>query len=133
MKRFDRAMYAFFLLALLADVARAQVCLPVGGDSGSGLILNAASQLRVGPGSEAPLLPRRANRSYPSITRLKSAGLSLSGWARVLSAQSNSVNPGMLPATAFDPDTGSGSLFAGPSQSASPSQTIFEHTGSPAP
>lgn len=44
MKTFDRAMYAIFLLVLLADVARAETLVPAGVGASSTMILRAAGQ-----------------------------------------------------------------------------------------
>jgi hypothetical protein len=44
MKTFDRAMYAIFLLVLLADVARAETLVPAGVGASSTMVLRAAAQ-----------------------------------------------------------------------------------------
>jgi hypothetical protein len=44
MKTFDRAMYAIFLLVLLADVARAETLVPAGVGASSATVLRAAAQ-----------------------------------------------------------------------------------------
>jgi hypothetical protein len=44
MKTFDRAMYAIFLLVLLADVARGETLVPAGSGASSTMILRAAAQ-----------------------------------------------------------------------------------------
>jgi hypothetical protein len=127
MKRFDRAMYAIFLLVLLADVARAHASVSAGGDAG--LILSAAGQLQVSSGGEAILALRRSDGSSAQIAGLKCFRLSFSRWSRNLSDLSN---PGVPVVAAFGLDAGSGSSI--PSfRSTSPSQAIFEHSGSPAP
>jgi hypothetical protein len=133
MKRLDRAMYAIFLLVLLADVARAHAAAPAGSDAG--LILSAASQFQGTPSDGAILA---LGRSSASVTRpgtrivtLDRFALRLSGWSRFdFSNPSNAFTPsGVSPAA----DIGSGLAFLAAFQSASPSQSIFEHTGSPAP
>jgi hypothetical protein len=126
-------MYAIFLLALLADVARSHLPLPVGSDSTGGLILNAASQLQVGSAGNAVL--RRSNGYFPPVASFKGYNFTLSRWAKILTHQSTFVQPtlAMLSVSALGPSAGTGSSFTRPFQSASLSRTIFEHTGSPAP
>jgi hypothetical protein len=133
MKRFDRAMYAFFLLALLADVARANVPAQVGGESAGGLILSTAGQLRVGPTGGAVQVRRRSNGPFVPIAGAKRCGLMPSRWARILSERTHPSTPVVLTAAAIAPREGSGSSFVSLFLSASPSLTIFEHSGSPAP
>jgi hypothetical protein len=123
-------MYAIFLLALLADVARSHLPLPVGADSTGGLILSAASQLQAGSNDGAVLVLRRSNGSFPAVVRFKGYSLALSGWAKILSDQSTLA---MLSTSASGPGAGTASPVLRLSQSTSPSRTIFEHTGSPAP
>jgi hypothetical protein len=133
MKRFDRAMYAFFLLALLADVARANIPAPVGGDSAGGLILSSAGQLRVGPAGGAILVRRRSNGSFAPVSGVKRGGLTLSRWARILSERTHASTPVVLATATVVPGADSGSRFDSRFLSASPSLAIFEHSGSPAP
>ena len=139
MKRLDRAMYAIFLLVLLADVARAHAAAPAGPDAS--LILSAASQFQGTPsGGTIDRAILVLGRSSASTTRpgiriatLDRFALRLSGWSKDLFDFSNSSNAfrpsGVSPAT----NVGSGLAFLADLQSASPSQSIFEHTGSPAP
>jgi hypothetical protein len=135
MKRLDRAMYAFFLLALLADVARAQVPASFGGDSGSGSIQSVARQIRVGPAGEVVLvsrrLDRRADRLVLPAARNKAANFALAGWARILSAQVLQTTPAMLVAFGFEPESSLGPPLD--FRAAAPVRGVFEHTGSPAP
>jgi hypothetical protein len=139
MKRLDRAMYAFFLLALLADVARAQVPASFGGDSASGSIQSVARQIRVGPAGEVVLVSRRAAGSGRSarlvlpVPRNKAANFALAGWARILSAQSQQTTPVMLAALSFEPEAGLGSALTPDLRAVAPVRSVFEHTGSPAP
>jgi hypothetical protein len=133
MKRLDRAMYAFFLLALLADVARSQVPASFGGDSGSGSIQSVARQIRVGPAGEVVLVSRRADRLPLPVARNKAANFALAGWARILSAQVRQTTPVMLAALCFEPESGLGSALAPDLRAAAPVRSVFEHTGSPAP
>ena len=141
MKRLDRAMYAFFLLALLADVARAQVPASFGGDSASGLtgspIQSAArqirGQIRVSPAGEVVLVSRRAERLALPVARNKAANFALTGWARILSAQVRQTAPAMLAALCFGPECAPGSALVPDLCAAAPVRGVFEHTGSPAP
>jgi hypothetical protein len=128
MKRLDRAVYAIFLLALLADVARAHSSAPVGGDAG--LILSAASQLQVNPAGDAILVLRRADGSPSQIARFERFRWNLAGWSRDFSDFS-SVAMLAVPGSALDDGARSFSLAL--STSAPPSPAVFEHTGSPAP
>jgi len=139
MKRLDRAMYAIFLLVLLADVARAHAAAPAGSDAG--LILSAASQFQGTPSDgtldRAILVLGRSSASTTrpgtKIATLDRFALRLSGWSKDLFDFSNPSNafapPGISPAA----DVGTRLAFLADLQSASPSQSIFEHTGSPAP
>lgn len=138
MKRFDRAVYAFFLLALLADVARANVPAPVGGDSAGGLILRAAGQLRAGPAGAAVSVRRRSSGGFAPIARSRSTGarLTFSRWAKIFSGQASPLDQStqvMLVAVAYGPGVGAGVSFDRPFLSDSSSLAIFEHAGSPAP
>jgi hypothetical protein len=135
MKRLDRAMYAIFLLVLLADVARAHAAAPAGSDAS--LILSAASQFQGTPSDGAILVLGRSSASTTGprtkVATLDRFALRLSGWSKDLfdfSNPSNAFAPsGVSPAA----DLGSGLAFLAAFQSVSPSQSIFEHTGSPAP
>ena len=137
MKRLDRAMYAFFLLALLADVARAQVPASFGGDSASGSIESAArqirGQIRVSPAGEVVLVSRRADRLVLPVARNKAANFALAGWARILSAQSQQTTPVMLAALSSGPEIGFGWALPPDVCAAAPACGVFEHTGIPAP
>ncbi len=141
MKRIDRVMYAFFLLALLADVARAHACMPVGGDVSDSAMLSAASQLRVSPAGEAALLPRRtkagarsgAKAALPSMAKFRSYAARISGWARVLSNGSSASDLVALAASAAAPSAELGVSTGPPAYPASVSSGIFEHSGRPAP
>lgn len=129
-------MFAIFLLALLADVARSHAPVAVGGDPASGMILSAATQFGVGPADGAQFVRRRAAGVFPAAARFKSGGLTLSKWARILTRQSlpsDAPSPILLAALASGQDAESGSRFVAASLSALPALTVFEHTGSPAP
>lgn len=130
-------MYAFFLLALLADVARAQVYLPAGGATGTaGSIESAAGSLGSGGGGKALELPRGASRSSSIAVRGSGRGWTLSGWTRLLSSRTRLTNLGglaLLAALVSAPVDGSGSAPVRAFVSAPQALAIFAHTGSPAP
>ena len=121
-------MYAIFLLVLLADVARAHASVPAGGDAG--LILSAASQLQAGSADGAILTLRRSEGSSSQIATLACFALTLSGWSGHLHDFSSQV---MRPDVAPSVGIGAGLASIPSSESAAPSQAIFEHFGSPAP
>jgi hypothetical protein len=127
MKRFDRAMYAMFLLVLLADVARAHASVPASGESG--LILSAASQIHVSPTGDA-ILVLRGSTGASQIVGFKHFRVSFSGWLRNLSDLSN---PAMRAASVAEVDVGTDSRFLPAAPSAFSSLAIFEYSGSPAP
>lgn len=121
-------MFAIFLLALLADVARAHASVPAGGDAG--LILNAASQLQVSPTGDAILVLQRADRSSSHLAALDCFRFRIAGWSRDFSDFSSLA---MLAVPGSPPDDTGGSPFALIPAFAAPSVAVFEHTGSPAP
>jgi hypothetical protein len=132
MRRLDRAVFAFFLLALLADAARAHASLSIGSDPGSSLILNAAS--RLGSTGDTVLLGkpslRRIDGVSPKIDRRERFRLVFSDWSRNLSDFSNfAIQPASVPALA----SARASLEGLPSPSESKSHGLYDHTGSPAP
>jgi hypothetical protein len=156
MRRLDRAMFAIFLLALLADVAWSQVPAVVGGDSAS-LILSAAGPLREGSG-EAGFVVRRSSRSLRAyrmyrgfaprtgfrsvpLASLQNSGWN-AGWKRDLSSQwSGEAGRLALTDLAFMP---LGAFVSGGGSGASPtnladfqpeiaSLQVYEHSGNPAP
>ena len=139
MKRFDRAMYAIFLLALLADVARSHAPIAVGGDPTSGMILSAATQLGVAQADGAQFVRRRTASVSPAVARLRSSGLIVSKWAGVLSLhfdrspRSNLSDSVLLASVASGPGAGASNRVIAAFQPAPPSLAIFEHSGSPAP
>ena len=135
MKRLDRAMYAIFLLVLLADVARAHAAAPAGSDAS--LILSAASQFQGTPSDgtldRAILVLGRSGASTTRVATLDRFALRLSGWSRDLFDFSNPSNAFTASGASPAADIGSGLAFLADPQSVSPSQSIFEHTGSQAP
>jgi hypothetical protein len=136
MKRFDRAMYALFLLALLADVARSHALVAVSGDAGSGLIFRIASQP---PMDAAAVPPRRAGSSVVELVRYKGSRWALARWAEILRSEAKASrslqtpNPLLLAALVAWPAQGADASAFQPLKPASPSLGIFEHTASPAP
>jgi hypothetical protein len=127
MKRIDRAMYAIFLLVLLADVARAHASVPVGSDAG--LILSAASQIQVSQGGEAIRVLRRSDGPLQSA-RFERFVSKFSRWSNHLSSLGNPVLSGTV---ALGFDARSVACSAPHDQSAISSLAIFAHGGSPAP
>ena len=133
MKRFDRAMYAFFLLALLADFARANVPVSVGGEPAGGLVLSSPRQLRGGVAGGAVLARRRASGSFAAANGFRPRGWALARWAKILSERTHPSTSVVLATTSFGHGFTTGSRFDSISQSAPPSLAVFEHSGSPAP
>ena len=160
MKRIDRAMYAIFLLVLLADVARAQAV--AGGDASGGLSagtshraipgdprgeaagftaagaailsaathLGAATQVRISASSRTVHVVLAGDDGVVYRRQFKAARFAHSGSARSLFDQHDF---GTLPELAEIPDSGFGSPFVRGSEPDHRPQTVFEHTGSPAP
>ena len=141
-------MYAFFLLALLADVARAQAPASFGGDSASrwagSPVLNATrqirGQIRVSPAGEVVLVSRRniggASRSGRLVlpaAKSKGSSFALSQWARILAAQARQTTPVMLAALRPESETGLSGLLPPDLCAVSSVGSVFEHTCSPAP
>jgi len=145
MKRLDRAMFAIFLLALLADVAWSQVPAVVGGDSAGGLILSAARQLQDGSGWEKGVDLRRPHRVFAPRPGFRSYRRMSSLWAHVLSGNAWKLNAGdsmgrpdgsvavLLADSGLLGSPGIGSHFASDLPTDAPSIGVFEHSGSPAP
>lgn len=135
MKRFDRAVYAMFLLVLLADVARAHASVPVAGDAAGSLILTAAQQLRAGGGTV--LAVRRSDGSLAPVAHLRSSGQALSAWSHYLSGRSNPAASSHLvllsAANLRVAASGSRSLFFPLRQPCAAASAVFDHTCSPAP
>ena len=128
MKRIDRAMYAIFLLVLLADIARAHASVPAGTDAG--LILSAASQIQVSQGGEAIRVLRHADAPAQGA-RLERFVSKFSGWSKHLVSLGNPVMSG---AVAFALDGCSGSSSIPPCDPCvTVSLAVFAHTGCPAP
>jgi hypothetical protein len=128
MKRLDRAVYAIFLLVLLADVARAHASVPAGGDAG--LILSAASQLQAGSTDGAILTLRRSEGSSSQIATLACFALTFPGWSSHLAGFSH---PALRTHALPEMDSGAGLASLPQFLSPRPFRSIFEHTGSPAP
>ncbi len=126
-------MYAFFLLALLADVARSQVPASFGGESAGGSILSAAGQIRVSQAGEVVLVSRRLDRASQPAVKFKGSSLTLSRLASLLAGQSGQPALMVLFAAPFAFDTGSAAGPATGPATIPPSRGVFEHTGSPAP
>lgn len=134
MKRFDRAVYAMFLLVLLADVARAHASVPVAGDPAGNLIFTAAQQLRAGSGTI--LAMRRSDGSLAPVARLRSSGQALSAWSQYLSGRSNPATSShlvLLSAANLSIGSYSGSVFLPLRRPCVASSGVFDHICSPAP
>jgi len=120
-------MFAIFLLALLADVARAHASVPAGDDAG--FILSAASQLQAGSADGAMVALRRPDGSAP-MAAFDRLALQFCGWSKQLSGGSG-AGVAAVAASAVRSDASRAVLPS--SKSAFPSRAVFEHTGSPAP
>jgi hypothetical protein len=135
MRRFDRAMFAMFLLVLLADGSRSYALAPAAAQPG-GLILSVASQFSASAGGVAVLAVRRADGSLAPIARWNRSSGSFTQWSRVLAARSGSgsvSNLLMLPVPALPSWTGRSAPSTILPQPAIPALAVFEHSGSPAP
>jgi hypothetical protein len=137
MRQLERAMFAMFLLAMLADGSRLCALTPVAGEAAGQLILSAAPQFGSGTRPAAVLVAvRRADGSLAPIARWKRSDASLAQWSRLMAAHSRFAGVSPLLMT-----TGSVfRLWAGmdaepsiPLEPAASSLAIFEHNGSPAP
>jgi hypothetical protein len=146
MRTFDRAMYAMFLLVLLADVARAESLSPGRVDVSAGLILSAATHDRVNPvvgtpresrvtdggefrlASPAEGLRKEFFSSYRTVARRYGA-------AHVGPVRSIFDGSYLIAVAAFAPLQGVdiGSAFVQPLLLDAPAIPVIEHTGSPAP
>ena len=122
-------MYAIFLLALLADVARVHALTPVEADAAGSLILSAANQLHGGQSGGAVIALRRAEGSAQK-SRLECLASRFSGWSKHLADLSY---PAMAATVAWALDAGAGFSPVSPFRAASLALAIFPHTGSPAP
>jgi hypothetical protein len=145
MKKLDRAVYAMFLLVLLADVARVHALAPVGNKvrtadsrSISGSILMAASQLQVNEAGDAILVFRRTDGAQ--VAQFNCSSLRFSGWSKSLAGQSGSNRHSRLASTPNSALAAAPGLRPGivgslpPGLSLLPgTAAVFEHTGSPAP
>jgi hypothetical protein len=136
MKRFDRAVYAMFLLVLLADVARAHASVPIAGDPAGNLIFTAAQQLRAGSAVGTVLALRRSDGSLAPVARLRNSGYALSAWSHYLSARANpaaSSHLVLLSAANLQVGSYSRGFFLPLSQPCAAFSAVFDHTCSPAP
>ena len=83
MRRIDRAIFAIFLLALVADVARSYASTPVSSEVSGSLILSAASQLQ-NSGSDVPVLVHRRGGSYSPFVNGAHRTSVLRSWSKAL-------------------------------------------------
>jgi hypothetical protein len=132
-------MYAIFLLAMLADVARARVLVSVIGDSDGGLTLAVSGPMAAGSSAGALVAPRRTEGLPVEFARGSGIRATLERWASVLRGELKPVrgtqtSSPMQLATMVSLPVGDGGPVAvravGPS-AAFPA--IFDHIGSPAP
>ncbi|MFC5864002.1 hypothetical protein ACFPT7_16980 [Acidicapsa dinghuensis] len=136
MKRFDRAVYAMFLLVLLADLARAHASVPVAGDPAGSLILTTVQQLRAGTSGNAVLAIRRSDGSLAPVVHLRSSEQALSAWTHYLSGRANpatSPHLVLLSAAKLGVAADSVTFFIPQRQTSAASSAVFDHTCSPAP
>lgn len=136
MRRLDRAMYAIFLLALLADVARAQVLTSVADESAGGLILSVAGPLAAGA-KAAAVAPGKVAGVPAEAVRSAGYRAALGRWVSVLRGETKPSRGGATPllmaALVSWPVGETGQISARLPESSPASPTIFEHIGSPAP
>lgn len=136
MRRIDRAIFAIFLLALVADVARAYASAPVSSEVSGSLILSAASQFQAASSADAVFAFRRAgNSSSPEkrFDKRNPRGPALAAWSKALlspSAQWNQL-AFVEPALTLAPAAPCAAERLQPSPF-SP-LALIEHAGNPAP
>jgi hypothetical protein len=133
MRRIDRAIFAIFLLALVADVARSYASTPVSSEVSGSLILSAASQLQAGSSSDAVFAFRRAGSHLPSFEKRTYRAPALAAWSKgLLSSPLQWSQVALLqPASLFAPPS---ALCADTLQAPSFSPLAqIEHAGNPAP
>ena len=132
-------MYAIFLLAMLADGARARVLVSVVGESDGGLTLAVSGPMAAGSSAGALVAPRRTEGLPVEFARGSGIRATLERWASVLRGELkpsrgvHSSSP-LLAATMVSwpvGDAGPVAVRAVGPRAAFPS--IFEHIGSPAP
>ncbi|HTJ29139.1 MAG TPA: hypothetical protein VL346_01475 [Acidobacteriaceae bacterium] len=133
MRRIDRAIFAIFLLALVADVARSYASVPVGSEVSGTLILGAASQLHPGGPANTVFPFRRAGSQLPLLEKRTHRAPVLAAWSMALlgpSAQWSQVAI-LQPASIFA--TPPGSHLDLPQPSLFSPLARIEHAGNPAP
>ena len=137
MRRIDRAIFAIFLLALVADVARSYASTPVSSEVSGSLILSAASQLQAGSSTDAVFAFRRAGNQQPRqekwLERRMHRKPVLAAWSKALLSPSAQWSQVALlePALLLAPPS-SWRVDALPPSSFSP-LTRIERAGNPAP
>jgi len=135
MRRIDRAIFAIFLLALVADVARSYASTPVSSDLSGSLILNAASQLQSSSPAKALPTHRRGSYASPYAKRTpyrpvlaawsKALFRPPMQWSQVALLQPAAVVAIMAPYSAYRPERQQHIPFL--------SLDRIEHAGNPAP
>lgn len=129
-------MYAIFLLALLADVARAQVLTSVADESAGGLILSVAGPLAAGVNAAA-VAPGKAAGLPAEVVRSGGYRAALGRWVSVLRGETKpsrgSHTPLLMAGLVCWPVGETGQIAARLPEQSPATPTIFEHIGSPAP
>jgi len=146
MKTFDRAMYAIFLLVLLADGARAQSLVPEaveGTEISGGVVfhaaLNRASELQARVDARRDEMPVAGSRVVRGFgTQLLSGYQATAKPVRVAHVgPTRNLFDGysfvVLNVVAPLPDLGAGAVFVESAALQSPRLDLVEHLGSPAP
>lgn len=133
MRRIDRAIFAIFLLALVADVARSYASTPVSSEVSGSLILSAASQFPNSSSTGAVPTHRHGNSCAASFAKRAYRAPVFAAWSKVLfipSAQWNRVAL-LQPVAILAPQ----SAYRADTQQHFPSSSLaqFEHAANPAP
>ncbi|HEY9127834.1 MAG TPA: hypothetical protein VIM62_11940 [Acidobacteriaceae bacterium] len=132
MRRIDRAVFAIFLLALVADVARSYASTPVSSELSGSLILSAASHFHADRSAGAEPGAGR-NASPASFERRSHRSPVFAVWSKALLSPSAQWSQVALlpPAAIFSPpsvalpESSPASLFS--------SLALIERAGNPAP
>jgi hypothetical protein len=132
MRRIDRAIFAIFLLALVADVARSYASTPVSSEVSGSLILSAASQLQAGSSADTVLAFRRAGSRQISLEK-RTHRLVPAAWSKILLGSSGQWSqialleaaPTLAPRSALRAEALESFPFSPLAQ--------IEHAGNPAP
>ena len=121
-------MYALFLLALLADVARAHALVRVGADSG--VVAHGESRLPLGVKAATELVPAEAKSPAARLAAIERLAQRFSGWSKSLSGLSSPV---LLASSGLFADLSAESISSSKIPLQAATRSVFEHTASPAP